>query len=958
MAENRANNALAVLGKVNNTQFEDVIHTGTPRPVQRGRCYNFTGHGIEEIHIPATNDVVTYATALDINGNIIDDVAALFSVDKYIVTYGKAIFNIKLWTKATPPTNEEIFQFYHNDFSDLFTWLKADEGSGSIAYKAWSGGVNGTIVDAITVPYEQDMNSIHQYQDIFSWHNEVGYSLKKFYDLRAENYYADDAPPVYLHQVSQFALQNGLGVLYTTRIRKRVPSLGAGAEWGVAYIPPVVGDNKAILTPYPEGIYLSNDSYGASGLSIVKGSTDPNFPNARFEFDAEFFGGQMNLVVRNLIDFLKPLNDKVTEIVSTAGLANNYSNTIYNWYTTTATQAEKDALDATIPNDMDGSKVNYERFYDDLVGGHKGNKISNIANEAIKYTHPTPITGKFTLLQGQIHNNNTSHFATLYSGLEFSIASIAMDYNNLGEENNYMLLKDARLFTLEDILIPRAEDIKLPPFKDVTGGLLDYFGKCQNNADCVNSACYTGNNAGFYRLTETNFTNLTNFEFSFWIQPLSADGVELNLTVVAKYKYSSSSSFQVTRTASSGPIGISVTDDTGATHRIDIIPNASIINNIGAVLKGTVKIYGTTLKGYFNDVLTDSTTMSGNMRIWDGPFTIGATNEGAGVLRNIYNFLQFELKELDIAGNQVKTLSFINFDQPIVDPTNHIAFSKTQSNHATLINGSLANYGRQNVFHDLMVNGFSGGKAGQYVFNITNMKEAFDNGLFTVEFGSGSGHAYRFESNGDLIMSATSSGSFIIKFTERMYYLSYTGDMNLTPKVSYVRWLGSQTATDTYPKSGKPTQSDGRPSISNPGTGFGNILFMAFFNNDTEYTMKSVSLKYDGECIPASVDDPTKDATNNVLQVVQDGKSFLDCGTELLAPRTPDFVQSDINDNILFDINGTPFPQSFASIQGVNDNKFFADVNQKPNGIIRNIRFHKAPLSRNQLDTEKRTTNN
>ncbi len=63
------------------------------------------------------------------------------------------------------------------NFVQNLAHYKCDENSGTVTYDSSGNGNHGTITDAVTVPPEIDPNSIHQYQDIYSWQNEVGYTL-------------------------------------------------------------------------------------------------------------------------------------------------------------------------------------------------------------------------------------------------------------------------------------------------------------------------------------------------------------------------------------------------------------------------------------------------------------------------------------------------------------------------------------------------------------------------------------------------------------------------------------------------------------------------------------------------------------------------------------------------------------------------------------------------------------
>ena len=65
---------------------------------------------------------------------------------------------------------------------------KCDENYGTTCYDSSGNGNHGTIVNAITVTPEENPNSIHQYQDIISYANDIGMTVSD-----GISYYMDSA---------------------------------------------------------------------------------------------------------------------------------------------------------------------------------------------------------------------------------------------------------------------------------------------------------------------------------------------------------------------------------------------------------------------------------------------------------------------------------------------------------------------------------------------------------------------------------------------------------------------------------------------------------------------------------------------------------------------------------------------------------------------------------------------
>lgn len=253
MAENRANNALAVLGKVTDTQFKDTTHAGTHRPVQRGKYYQGDARGYVDLGVRTDLHLQNfriefYAVLVNFVGfepwmcvgynrstqgfNLVQNGPAITSnlgtgsnlVQGASYTFSSAgIYKVRYEVYngisyiyvndildddiiAVPnivygATNKSSLLIDYNGtsfvgassngifgvvFSELDTagnlvselsFYKCDENSGTVTYNSLGNTNHGTIVNAVTVPPEQNPNSIHQYQDIKSWQDEAGYSL-------------------------------------------------------------------------------------------------------------------------------------------------------------------------------------------------------------------------------------------------------------------------------------------------------------------------------------------------------------------------------------------------------------------------------------------------------------------------------------------------------------------------------------------------------------------------------------------------------------------------------------------------------------------------------------------------------------------------------------------------------------------------------------------------------------
>lgn len=123
---------------------------GTPRDPRRGGCY--LGNG--SAYITITGLLSTDTVEVFDGSNM-----PTISNDRLDIASGDRVFGVKIFR-----------------LGELWAKYNCSENSGSIAYDSSGNGNHGTIINAITTTPEENPNSIHQYQDVYSFENEEGYS--------------------------------------------------------------------------------------------------------------------------------------------------------------------------------------------------------------------------------------------------------------------------------------------------------------------------------------------------------------------------------------------------------------------------------------------------------------------------------------------------------------------------------------------------------------------------------------------------------------------------------------------------------------------------------------------------------------------------------------------------------------------------------------------------------------
>lgn len=146
------------------------------REIQPGRCYDFDG--VDDYIAITSPDVGTlYVSGLGSDGELNTTLTIGYFGNQYQISGSGKIWNIKVWTSNTATETQK--KSYTLE-SGLFAWYKCDESTGINTYDSSGNSRHGIIINA--------SESIHSTQPIYSWQNEVGYSIdSNFYIPRDES---------------------------------------------------------------------------------------------------------------------------------------------------------------------------------------------------------------------------------------------------------------------------------------------------------------------------------------------------------------------------------------------------------------------------------------------------------------------------------------------------------------------------------------------------------------------------------------------------------------------------------------------------------------------------------------------------------------------------------------------------------------------------------------------------
>lgn len=260
------------------------------REIQPGRCYDFDG--VDDYIAITSPDVGTlYVSGLDSDGELDTTLTIGYFSNQYQISGSGKVWNIKVWTSNTATESQK--KSYTLE-SGLFAWYKCDESAGINSYDSSGNGHHGSIMNA--------SESIHSTQPIYSWQNEVGYSIdSNFYIPRDESNTSKDVlgdDLEYKGQVAYNALAKQSNCLYLDGIDDviqfadttgwdRLENAGTselsingnnieGTEGSVYNLRVYDGsDNLIHLFPCSEG--------GGTRINCVLGGTKGTLVNATFE---------------------------------------------------------------------------------------------------------------------------------------------------------------------------------------------------------------------------------------------------------------------------------------------------------------------------------------------------------------------------------------------------------------------------------------------------------------------------------------------------------------------------------------------------------------------------------------------------------------------------------------------------------------------------------------------------
>jgi hypothetical protein len=546
----------------------------------------------------------------------------------------------------------------------------------------------------------------------------------------------------------------------------------------------------------------------------------------------------------------------------------------------------------------------------------------------------------------------------------------------------------------EGSYIPKDESVILPPFKDVLGNDLQYFGKCPSQAEFVESPCFKGDDSGYIGGD------------SFFI--LGNDDIDISL----RYEYTAGSVDRLI--CGSGAISNTYH---GITYH-----NASQQIWFGdfAIEAVVSKIYSRNENHVFDiRAKYDSTTQLQELWVNGEYYSRTVSNVsrfdtterfriGGAYFFGIDRALPVGDKVYDVRIKHNDTDYHYSLTEPIKDAANHIYHDIVGGNHASLINGSFNNEGRQDVYHwgqmgagsifstvgiDVVLTAYT-----EYNINLGNsfyfetwldfpwgVNLSYGNDILAIKSPAanspesslvtwGTAGSLRFNCLTDQ-GNGIASGTFnISSYGKGLYkFLVSTTDANpiqifkdgqliLTPLAT-----NSSSPTDTF--SVNTMTIGARAGNLGSNSRFSQAIYGGYVKVNNVIRLNPLTLKdelnpeilwQDGgvniSLIPASATDSTKDALGNPLTLPQDGKSFLDTCKLQHYPMAR-VVQAD-SDNVLFDVDGVPISNSQTDFIDVNliGDQTFADTSETDKAS--NIRTHKQPLTGRQLDTEIKITNN
>jgi hypothetical protein len=246
-----------------------------------------------------------------------------------------------------------------------------------------------------------------------------------------------------------------------------------------------------------------------------------------------------------------------------------------------------------------------------------------------------------------------------------------------------------------DVYIPKDFSIISPPFKDVLGYNLQYQGKVPGKAKFVQSNCFYGDGVGYID-GGTNVPNpstcIVSYEYGVYVQknenPLTASGifgVSRSGTYYARYSLYMDSSGLIYIINFGQEIGYS----TG--YILDKNPHELVVKYLAFDRNIYFYVDGELIYQFEDAIVERDLT---GFHLWIGTYGNAAGTEpvpGLEFLGKIYNCY------IKIDDGLVYQLPLC---ESIINPSSHTYYDISgNGNHATLVNGTDANEGKQDEFH-------------------------------------------------------------------------------------------------------------------------------------------------------------------------------------------------------------------------------------------------------------------
>jgi len=445
-----------------------------------------------------------------------------------------------------------------------------------------------------------------------------------------------------------------------------------------------------------------------------------------------------------------------------------------------------------------------------------------------------------------------------------------------------------------DVFVPKNESITLPPFKDVLGNDLQCVGKVPGSAKFISSACFGGDNSALLEIDSTFVDSKQNLEISATIDN-TFEG-----DIINKYTFDSSSVWLFLRAGRS--LQARVYTSSSVSQLITWADVFADVNTEEAIYNVALLIYGTTANLRVNGVLfSNPITLSSTLHQNTANVTIGARTTGVGACTG--NIWSCKINELNVSGDFVQEVAYWPLCESIIDPSNHTYYDVSgNGNHAMLKNGSLANQGTQDYFH---YNQLGYGKTAYYIpaNNQVLANWTFESGKYDIHYklryqpsnwnyafddritgNGGNGYLAAWQGNWSGGGSISVNGGGSSASPENVIHDVWCRNRTLNPTTNINIFAGQNSSANAHMRV---------YAFEVYKTGTNELVFGGRTWLDSLIGSHGWTKKYEGDIIPISAADSSKDALGNPVVIAQDGHTMLDTGCSLKVYNYPALWQAD-----------------------------------------------------------------